>query len=125
VDVESLELLHPRSVGVEEAGLWAMRGLGFEDWLTELGFNGVERAAAIGSVIARMVAPGSELSSGRWLQRESGLGELLGEDYGKLPQGRLYRVSDQRLRHREEIEERLFSRLQTLLGLETRVTLLT
>ena len=123
VDVESLELLHPRSVGVEQAGLWAMRCLGFEGLLTELGFNGEERAAAMGSVIARMAAPGSELSSWQWLRKHSGLGELLGEDYGSLALTRLYRVSDQLLRHREEIEERLFSRLQTLFGLETRVTL--
>ena len=123
VDVESLELLHPRSVGVEQAGLWAMRGLGFEGLLTELGFNGVERAAAIGSVIARMAVPGSELSSWRWLRTHSGLGELLGEDYGSLALTRLYRVSDKLLWHREEIEEKLFSRLQTLFGLETRVTL--
>jgi hypothetical protein len=100
-----------------------MRGLGFEDLLTDLGFNGVKRAAAIGSVIARMAAPGSELWAWRWLKAHSGLGELLGEDYGALPLTRLYRVSDKLLRHREEIEEALFSRLQTLFGLETSITL--
>ena len=123
VDTESLEVLRPRSVGVEHAGLWAMEELCFAGLLTELGFNGVERTAAIGSVMARMAAPGSELSSWRWLQKHSGLGELLGEDYGSLALERLYQVSDQLLRHREEIEESLFSRLQTLFGLETRVTL--
>jgi transposase len=123
VDTETLEVLHPRSVGVEQAGLWAMGGLGFDRLLTDLGFNGVERMAAIGSVIARMAVPGSELSSWRWLKDHSGLGELLGEDYGALPLTRLYRVSDKLLRHREEIEEALFSRLQTLIGLSTSVTL--
>ncbi|MDR2450489.1 MAG: hypothetical protein LBE85_01675 [Candidatus Accumulibacter sp.] len=63
VDADLLEVLHPRSVGVEQAGLWAMRSLGFEDLLEELGFNGVDRAMAIGSVIARMACPGSESSS--------------------------------------------------------------
>jgi hypothetical protein len=61
MDTESLEVLRPRSVGVEQVGLWAMGGLGFAGVLTELGFDGVERAAAIGSVIGRMGAPGSEL----------------------------------------------------------------
>jgi hypothetical protein len=123
VDPESLEILHPRSVGVEHAGLWAMQGLGFAEVLTELGFNGVERAAAIGSVIGRMASPGSESWTGHWLKAHSGLGELLGEEYGELPLTRLYRVSDKLLRHREAIEERLFSRLQTLFGLETSITL--
>jgi hypothetical protein len=123
VDVDSLEVLHPRSVGVEQAGLWAMQRLGFEEILEELGFNGVSRAMAIGSVIARMAAPGSESASWQWLRTQSGLGELIGEDYERHAQMQLYRVSDKLLRHRERIEEALFSRLQTLFGLETRVTL--
>jgi transposase len=123
VDVESLEVLQARSVGVEEAGLWAMRGLGFEEILTELGMNGVDRAMVMGSVIARMAVPGSEASSWKWLTGHSGLGELLGTDYGKGSLMRLYRVSDKLLRHQTKIEEALFSRLQTLFGLETRVTL--
>jgi hypothetical protein len=57
------------------------------------------------------------------IKAHSGLGKRLGEDYGELPLTRLYRVSDQRLQHREEIEEALFSRLQTLFGLEASVTL--
>ncbi|MDR1275216.1 MAG: IS1634 family transposase [Candidatus Accumulibacter sp.] len=123
VDVESLEVLQARSVGVEHAGLWAMQGLGFEELLTALGFNGVDRAMAIGSVIARMAVPGSESSSWNWLRAHSGLGELLGEDYGKRSLMRLYRVSDKLLRHQARIEDALFSRVQTLFGLETRVTL--
>jgi transposase len=123
VDVDTLEVLQARSVGVEEAGLWAMRGLGFEELLTELGFNGVDRAMAMGSVIVRMAVPGSEVSSWKWLRTHSGLGELLGMDYGKHALMRFYRVSDKLLRHRGKIEDALFSRLQTLFGLETRVTL--
>jgi transposase len=123
VDVDSLDVLQARSVGVEQAGRWAMQGMGFEDLLTERGFNGVDRAMAIGSVIARMASPGSESSSGKWLLAPSGLGELLGEDYARHASMRLYRVSDKLLRHKERIEEALFSRLQTLFGLETSITL--
>jgi hypothetical protein len=64
-----------------------------------------------------------EWSSWKWLKAHSGLGGLLDEDYEKRSLMRLYRVSDKLMRHRERIEAELFSRLQTLFGLEARVTL--
>ena len=56
VDVDSLELIRPRSVGVEHVGLWAMDQLGLRTWLQELGIGPSLRAATIGSIIARMHA---------------------------------------------------------------------
>ena len=44
VDVDSLELVRPRSVGVEHVGLWAMEQAGLEELLEGLGFNGRQRA---------------------------------------------------------------------------------
>jgi len=85
VDVASLELHRPRSVGVEQLGLWAMQQLGFIELLTSLGINGAQRTTIIGSIIARMAAPGSELAAHRWLGQVSGLGELLDVDYETLP----------------------------------------
>ena len=46
VDVDSLEMVRPRSVGVEHAGLWAMEQLGLGELFQRLGFNGPMRAAA-------------------------------------------------------------------------------
>ena len=40
VDVDSLELTRPRTVGVEQLGLWAMQQLNFLDLLAHLGING-------------------------------------------------------------------------------------
>ena len=60
VDVDSLELVRPRSVGVEHVGLWAMDQLGLRTLLQERGIGASLRAAATGSIIARMARPGSE-----------------------------------------------------------------
>src|ERR1019366_7037984 len=60
VDIDSLQLTRPRTVGVEAAGLAAMGWLGIDPILHDLGFNGVQRAAVAGSLIGRMAAPGSE-----------------------------------------------------------------
>ena len=74
VDVESLELARPRTVGVEHVGLWAMERLGLGRLLEGLGFNGRQRAVAVGSIIGRMAQPGSERASWRWLCERSGPG---------------------------------------------------
>ena len=123
VDVGSLELIRPRSVGVEHVGLWAMERLGLEALLERLGFNGTQRALAMASVIARMAAPGSERASWRWLCERSALGELLGVDFERMSMMRLYRVSDALMAQRAAIEAQLFDRATDLFGLRSTVTL--
>ena len=123
VDVASLQLTRPRSVGVEAVGLAAMDWLGINPILQGLGFNGVQRAAVAGSLIGRMAAPGSELSTWYWLRNRSALGELLDADFEAMPLMRLYRVSDLLVRHREKIEDALFGNIQDLFGLPVTVTL--
>ena len=123
VDVGSLELVRPRSVGVEHVGLWAMERLGLEALLERLGFNGTQRALAMASVIARMAQPGSERASWRWLCERSALGELLGVDFERMSMMRLYRASDALMARRAAIEAQLFDRVTDLFGLRHTVTL--
>jgi hypothetical protein len=123
VDVDSLQLLRPRSVGVEAVGLAAFGWLGLDRILADLGFNGVQRAAVAGSLIGRMTAPGSELATWQWLRSQSALGELLDVDFEAMPLGRLYRVTDLLVRHRAAIEAALFGRVQDLFSLPATVTL--
>ena len=123
VDVTSLQLTRPRSVGVEAAGLAAIDWLGIDPILRDLGFNGIQRAAVAGSLIGRMAAPGSELATWRWLGERSALGELLGTNFDTMSPMQLYRASDLLVKHRDKIEEALFGRIQDLFGLPVTVTL--
>jgi transposase len=123
VDVDSLEMLRPRSVGVEHAGLSVMRELGFIEHLQALGFNRAQCAAAIGNVIGRMAAPASELATWGWLKNESALGEILEFDFEGMSLMRLYRASDLLLHHQARIEAFVFERVRSLFALESTVTL--
>ena len=123
VDVDSLELVRPRSVGVEHVGLWAMDQLALRTRLPELGLSGSLCAAAIGSVIARMARPGSERATRRWLGERSALGELLEVDFQTMGPMQLYRASDALMAHREAIERHLFDRAMGLFDLHPTVTL--
>ncbi len=123
VDVDSLRLVRPRSVGVEQVGLWALDRLGLEALLVELGVNGALRAAATGAIIGRLAQPASERATHRWLQHRSGLGELLGVDFETVSAMQLSRASDQLLKHRAAIEAHLFERALGLLDIQPTVTL--
>jgi transposase len=123
VDLDSLELVRPRSVGVEHAALWAMRQCGLEDKLAELGLNRPQIAAAIGSIVGRMAHPGSELATHAWLQQRSALGELLEFDFEAMDLNRLYRISDALYKHREALQDHLFAQSQAMLGFGQTITL--
>lgn len=123
VDLDSLDLVRPRSVGVEHAALSAMRKCAFEDKLSVLGLNRPQIAAAVGSIIARMAHPGSELATHAWLQQRSALGELIGFDFEAMDLNRLYRASDALYKHREALQDHLFAQAQTIFGFGQTITL--
>jgi transposase len=117
VDLDSLELVDPRSVGVEHAALWAMRQCGLEDKLSELGLNRPQIAAAVGNIVARMAQPCSELATHAWLKDASGLSELIDYDFESMDLNRLYRASDALYKHREALQEHLFGKACSMFGL--------
>jgi transposase len=123
VDVTSLEMVRPRSVGVEHTGLTALAWLGIPDLLESIGMNARQRAYALGSIVGRMAQPGSELATWRWLTHKSALGELIETDFEGLTLMGFYRASDMLVRHRETIEDALFTRINELFSLQTTVTL--
>ena len=123
VDLDSLDLVRPRSIGVEHAALSVMRRCGFEDKLAALGLNRPQVAAAVGNVIARMAHPGSELASHAWLQQRSGLGELIGFDFEAMDLNRLYRASDDLFKHRDALQDHLFAQAQSSFGFGQTITL--
>jgi len=109
VNIDSLEMIRPRSVSCEHVALEAFQNLGLDQYLKKQGFNGPQLAAAIGTIIGRMCNPGSELSTHYWLKNISGLGELIDYDFNKLNlynlkvTRKMYAVSDQLLKHKETI----------------------
>ena len=123
VDVDSLELLRPRSVAVEHVATATLRQIGLDKQLEALGFNGPQRAAAIGTLVARMAAPGSELATYHWLQNRSALGELIDCDFAGMKLKALYRIGDQLLKHKAALEGFLYAQERTLFDFEEVITL--
>jgi transposase len=123
VDVETVDVVRPRSVAVEHVALAAWGQMGLDEKLTALGFSGPQRAAAIGNVIGRMVVPGSELATHQWLQQRSALGELIDFDFADLDLMALYRITDRLLAHKPALESFLYARERDLFELDEVITL--
>ncbi|MCP4875605.1 MAG: IS1634 family transposase [Gammaproteobacteria bacterium] len=123
IDANTLEMIRPRSVAVEHVALSALRQVALEQKLTELGFTRPQLSAAIGTIIGRMVAPGSELATHAWLQEQTGLGELIDYNFDNTKLTRLYRVSDQLLQHKEALEAHLYNRERSLFEFDETITL--
>ena len=121
VEVDSVELTRPRSVGVEQVGCAGAVGVG-----GLAGRVGVECTHAGGGGGGDCGPSGpsrSERATWGWLGRRSGLGELLDFDFQALSLMQMYRASDALMRHRQAIEAHLFTRAMGLFDLQPTVTL--
>jgi hypothetical protein len=94
LEIDSLILSRPRTVGVEAVGLWAMAQVDFVALLQGLGLTGPQRAAVLGVIVGRLAAPGSELATQRWLCERSALGELLDVDFEAMSLMQFYRAGN-------------------------------
>ncbi|MGH8550379.1 MAG: IS1634 family transposase [Methylococcales bacterium] len=123
VDVNSLQVTQPRSVGVDFRPLRLVQ-LGLASVLAGLEINAITRAMILAQIVGRMAHPVSELSTWNWLNDTSALGELLGLSLvaeGSLM--RLVRAADVLIKLKAAIEACLFNRVKDLFSLETTVTL--
>jgi transposase len=123
VDINHIEAHQARSIGAETLALHAVRQLQLDQKLAALGFNKIDSSAALGSIIGRMISPGSELQTHDWLQSRTGLGELLDYDFGSLSLTRLYKISDKLLQHQSALETFLGAQEQTLFDLNRSIVL--
>jgi len=123
VDISTLEFMRPRSIGIEHVAYEALRQLQLDKKLQELGLNKHQLCTAIGTVIGRIIEPGSELATHYWLQHHTGLGELLGYDYESMKLTRMYQTSDILLKHKQELEQHLYERQRSIFQFEETITL--
>ena len=123
VDLNTLDMVRPRSVSIEHVAWETARQVGLDTALEGLALTRPQRAAAIATIIGRMIAPGSELSTHAWLREHSALGELIEYDFGAMSLMQLYRVSDLLWKHKEALEHLLYTRERSLFDLDEVITL--
>ena len=123
IDINTIENQKSRNIGSEYLGLEIAKELNIDKLLCELRFNRKQINTALGSIIGKLVMPGSERSTHKYLQTRSGLDELLGCDFQQLSLNQLYQISDKLVINKDIIEEKVFKREKELFGLEDIITL--
>ncbi len=117
IDTGSIQLGEALLLGPAYVGVEVWKKLGLEEILTGCGFSERARHLACVQVIARLVAPASELATAAWVSR-TGLAALLRERLRSVNKDALYRVSDHLWEKREKIEAMMAGRERTLFDLQ-------
>ena len=114
--VDEVEHEESRTVAGERLILEAMDELGFPQLLRDLGIPELHVKLACAMVAARMLAPGSEASTHRWMTQTSSILDLLGLDSPHL--NTLYNCSDWLHKHHHELIDGLYGTTRELFDFE-------
>lgn len=123
VDVNSAIDSDVRHIGNEHLIYETAFKLGLPEILIAAGFNKKQLNIAIASIIGRLIVPGSELSTHRYLTQDSALDEVLGTEFSNLDLNQLYLISDRLLKNKDVIENSLYLREKDLFALDEVITL--
>ena len=119
VDLNTMEHRDPRFVGGERLCLHAWEELQLGECLQNLGFTARDIRIALALLTAKMLHPGSERETSRWLKDDSATAEILGldQDSRALSRKTLYRIGDKLWKHQEALQKGLFERERKLLDI--------
>lgn len=123
IDINNVDSEEARRVGAEYVVYETIKELQIDQKLKELGFNNAQLVAALGVIAGRIIVPGSERATHKWLQNISALDELMDADFSVLSLDRVYKVSDQLLKHKDALEEHLRRTEDELFALEEKIIL--
>ena len=123
VDLNSVDHGDIRKIGAEHVGYSAAKQLKLDEILSTVGLSNTHVDLALATIISRLVHPGSELNTHRYLREQSALDELLETNFTQLPLKNLYAISDILLKNKTKIEKALYQREKDLFTLEEVVTL--
>jgi len=123
VDIGAIENSDIKTVGSEHLAYETAKKINLIGILSECGLSAKEINGAMATIIGRLIAPGSEVSTANYLRNNSALDEILATDFSNLHKNKLYKISDLLLKHQNEIEQKLYSKEKELFALSEIVTL--
>lgn len=112
-----------RSIGPELVGNSFYQALGFADILKGAGLVGESLAIAKATILARLIHPGSDRKTHRWIKHNSSLAEMCGIDLSKFHKDKVYEIADELYGAKGAIEPALFQASSELFPAETRLFL--
>ena len=123
VDLASATTSFNRSLGPELVAVEFFKRVGLDDILKSLKLTLKQESLIKAQVIARLISPGSELSTHRFITKKSSLPEFLDVDLSSVNKNQIYEIADLLVLKKVEIETRLV-KTETKLFNSTRKLLL-
>ena len=114
VDLNTAATTKVRSLGPELIGERFYDLLGCEEILANAGLPVKALPIAKAVILARLIHPGSDLATYRWIRDNSSLVELAGIEIAKFTKDQVYEVADALYGVKDEIERALFRSSSTL-----------
>ena len=123
IDITTVQNSNPKSVGVENIVYETIKELQLDTKLQELGFTNIQTISAIGSLVAKIANPSSNIQTYNWLCKTSGINELIDCDFNQISSSNIYRVADKLNTHKDELEMHLYNRQKQIFDYDETITL--
>ncbi len=123
IDITSIKNSDPKSIGVEAVVYETIKELYLDNKLIELGYTNIQVNSAIGSLVAKIVKPSSDIKAYKWLSNTSGINELIGCDFKQMSSSNIYRVADKLYTDKDELEEHLYHKQKAIFEYDETITL--
>lgn len=123
IDTFSVKNSDSRDIGCEHIIYETIKELELDIKLKALGFTNVQLNSAIGTIVAKMIQPSSDIQTYRWLCGKSGINELLDCDFKKISSNNIYRVADKLYENKDILEKHLYEKQKQIFEYEDTITL--
>jgi len=116
IDLNTISHSESRSLGPELVANWAYESLAVDKVLTNAGISDKERMIAKAVILARLVSPGSDAKTYRYICESSAISELVGIELAHFNKDQVYKIADSLIDAKTEIEKGLVGSQRRLLG---------
>jgi hypothetical protein len=123
IDTTTVDNSDSKDIGCEHVIYETIKKLELDIKLKDLGFTNVQLNSAIGTIVAKMIKPSSDIKTYRWLCNKSGINELLNCDFNKISSNNIYRVADKLYENKDELEKHLYEKQKQIFDYEQTITL--
>jgi transposase len=123
IDITTVQNSNPKSVGVENIVYETIKELQLDTKLQELGFTNIQTISAIGSLVAKIANPSSDIQTYNWLCKTSGINELIDCDFNQISSSNIYRVADKLNTNKDELEMHLYNKQKQIFDYDETITL--
>ena len=123
IDLSTATTTLSRSHGGEIVASSFWERLEFDSILASCGIRDKDIATAKAVILSRLIAPGSDRKTHKWIKNSSSIAEICGIDLEKFSKDKVYEIADVLYANKEKIEHGLYSSVAKLYPTEKRLFL--